>query len=88
MLVDLGADVVLVEPPGGSRLREVAPVTTTPSGGTISAHFAYMAAGKRSLTLDVGADGTGDAFGRLLEWADVLLVTPDECDTLPPRFDP
>ena len=47
MLVDLGADVVLVEPPGGSRARRLAPLAATPSGGTISAHFAYMAAGKR-----------------------------------------
>jgi crotonobetainyl-CoA:carnitine CoA-transferase CaiB-like acyl-CoA transferase len=88
MLVDLGADVVLVEPPGGSRARRLAPLAETPSGGTVSAQFAYMAAGKRSVTLDL-ADPENDAQLRLLlGWADVLLVTPDDSDPLPDGFDP
>jgi benzylsuccinate CoA-transferase BbsE subunit len=87
MLVDLGADVVLVEPPGGSSSRRVAPLAGTPSGGTISAHFAYMSAGKRSVTLDLAAPESDGPLHTLLDWADVVLVTPDDGDPLPPRLD-
>ena len=76
MFADLGADVVLVEPPGGSTARHVPPLATTSSGDIVSAHFAYMAAGKRSLTLDLDSRTGGDLFRKLLAQADVLLASP------------
>ena len=53
LLVDLGADVVLVEDVGGHPLRAVGPYLGGSPGRDRSAGFAYFAAGKRSLILDV-----------------------------------
>jgi crotonobetainyl-CoA:carnitine CoA-transferase CaiB-like acyl-CoA transferase len=62
LLVDLGADVLKVEPPSGDPLR-----TWGPSGGL----FEYLNAGKRGLTVDLAADPSvlHDALGG----ADVLV---------------
>lgn len=68
LLVDLGADVVLVEPPGGGPAR------------LDTARFAALAAGKRSLTLDTTARDGADLFDRLAARADVALLTPGDAD--------
>src|SRR5690606_23053384 len=47
-LADLGADVVLVEPPGGARSRRA-----EPTFGGESLEFATWAANKRSVVLDL-----------------------------------
>jgi crotonobetainyl-CoA:carnitine CoA-transferase CaiB-like acyl-CoA transferase len=62
---DLGADVVLVEPPGGDPLRAVPPLA-----GETSALFAFLSAGKRSVVLPPGAD----ALERLLGGAAALVT--------------
>jgi benzylsuccinate CoA-transferase BbsE subunit len=77
VLVDLGADVVLVEPPTGSPARRVPPLVRTASGEDVSPHFLYTAAGKRSVTLDVDRGPGYDLFCRLLGTADIVLVTDD-----------
>ncbi len=77
VLADLGADVVLVEPPGGSPCRRVPPLVTTASGQEISPYFVSTAAGKRSITLDVRTPRGYDLFGRLAAGADVVLVSDD-----------
>ncbi len=81
LLADLGAEVVLVEPPGGSRARRVPPLITTAAGEEISPHFLYTAAGKRSVTLDVATTGGYQVLRRLLPRIDILLVT-DDTETL------
>ncbi len=81
VLADLGADVVLLEPPGGAAGRRVPPLVTTPTGEQVSPHFLYTAAGKRSVTVDLATTGGYQLFGRLAAHADVLLVS-DEADTL------
>src|SRR5262245_42096663 len=53
---DLGADVILVEPPGGARARNAPPIVNV-RDRDVSAHFAFMAAGKRSMVVD--GDNTG-----------------------------
>ncbi len=62
---DLGADVILVEPPMGDALRQVPPMT-----GQTSALFAFLSAGKRSVVLPPGAD----AMERLLGGAAALIT--------------
>ncbi len=71
MLVDAGADVVKVEPPGGDPLR-----TWSASGATgeaAGALFRFLAAGKHSV---VGRPGDPD-IERLIATAD-LLVDPGD----------
>ena len=80
MLADLGADVMLVEKPGGDERRSHPPAGVTPDGRMVSAHFAAMAAGKRSLTLDRAAPEGRDILEELLGRADVLLSTDDVDD--------
>lgn len=62
---DLGADVVLVEPPEGDPLRRIPPMA-----GDVSALFAFLSAGKRSVVLPPAAD----ALERLLGGAAVLIT--------------
>jgi crotonobetainyl-CoA:carnitine CoA-transferase CaiB-like acyl-CoA transferase len=74
MLADLGADVLLVEAPRDSPARRRPPLATTPSGDVVSAHFAYTAAGKRSVTIDLGVPRGRSLFLRLVGASDVLLT--------------
>jgi len=71
LLAGLGADVILVEPPGGSPLRSIPPYWDGGSDALRSLFFWFYAAGKRSVTLDLERDR--DAFHRLVANADVLL---------------
>lgn len=77
LLADLGADVIKLEPPGGSVERKLAPLDTS-GQGPLSLAFAYRNAGKRSLTLD--AWRAPGLFGRLLKSADLLLESLDRDD--------
>ncbi|HVW43563.1 MAG TPA: CoA transferase [Amycolatopsis sp.] len=61
-LADCGAEVVLVEPPGGSRLRR-------------SAGWPVLARGKRSIELDLRSEEGKAALDTLLRGADVLVAT-------------
>ncbi len=82
MFADLGADVVLVEPPAGSPARQVPPNVPAPSdegvdkvaGDVVSAHFLYMAAGKRSVTIDLTTARGQQLFRRLVDARDVLVT--------------
>jgi crotonobetainyl-CoA:carnitine CoA-transferase CaiB-like acyl-CoA transferase len=60
LLADYGADVVLVEPPGGSDLRA-------------EAAFPLWLRGKKSLVLDLGRAEDRDRLRALAERADVLV---------------
>ena len=59
LLGDLGADVVKVEPPGGSPARRLAPVREG-----VSLAFAVRNAGKRSVVLDLADVADGGALRR------------------------
>ncbi|GAB2857423.1 CaiB/BaiF CoA transferase family protein [Nocardioides pacificus] len=61
-LADAGADVILVEPPGGSPLRQ-------------QAGWPALLRGKRSVTLDLYDEGGLESLRRLLAGADVLVTT-------------
>jgi crotonobetainyl-CoA:carnitine CoA-transferase CaiB-like acyl-CoA transferase len=66
LLGDLGAEVVKVEPPGGSPSRRHAPVRDG-----VSLSWAVRNGGKRSIVVDPAAD---DDWHRLLAGADVLVT--------------
>jgi benzylsuccinate CoA-transferase BbsE subunit len=80
MFADLGADVILVEPPIGSAARARPPLVTVGDAAVpVSAHFAFMSAGKRSLALDTAGERGAALFRQLLHASDVVLV-PDDLD--------
>ena len=69
MLAKLGADVIQVEPPGGSTARRVAPFDAAGR----SFYWSAFAAGKRGVTLDLEAADGRARLRRLLGRADVLI---------------
>ena len=73
MLLDLGAEVIKVEPPEGDITR-----TTWPRVNSISSYFAQQNAGKRCISIDLGV-----AVGR-----ELLLALADKCDVVLENFRP
>jgi len=75
LLAFLGAEVILVEPPGGSSARRVGPFAegADPVGGDASLFFWSYNRGKRSVVLDLDVDEGRDALRRLAAGADVVL---------------
>jgi benzylsuccinate CoA-transferase BbsE subunit len=78
MFADLGADVILVEPPSGAPGRAHPPLVDV-EGVEVSAHFAFLAAGKRSVALDLDAAAGRALLDALVAESDVALV-PDAVD--------
>lgn len=70
-LADLGADVVRVEPPTGSRSRACGPFH-----GEISIPFALRNANKRGVTVDLTTDEGNWRFAGLVRNADILIDSP------------
>jgi crotonobetainyl-CoA:carnitine CoA-transferase CaiB-like acyl-CoA transferase len=68
---DLGADVILIEPPGGSPRRMAEPLAA--NGASLT--FAYENAGKRSVTLDLQDARDRNLLLMLVERADLLIET-------------
>lgn len=68
ILADLGADVLIVEPPDGSPSRRAAPLI-----GTQSLPFALHNANKRSVVLDGGKKRDRRRFFDLVAGADILI---------------
>ncbi|WP_319518558.1 CoA transferase [uncultured Martelella sp.] len=69
LLAAMGAEVIMVEPPELCLLRQRAPLFDNGS----SALFAYVAADKRSVVLDLATDAGRDAFASLLGDAAILI---------------
>ena len=75
-LVDLGADVPLIEPPGGSPSRHIAPQPTRPTTEPRSLYFLRFNLGKRSIVLDLDTEeGLAILRESLLPNADVLMTS-------------
>lgn len=68
LLADLGADVLKVEPPGGSPAR-----TAPPLLGGVSISFALHNANKRSVTLDPAVEAHRHRFDELAATADIVV---------------
>ena len=75
LLAGLGADVVLVEPPGGSSLRDLGPFFEGAPHAERSLFFWFYAAGKRSIVADPATPAGAALLERLAARADVLIET-------------
>lgn len=92
VLADLGAEVILVEPPGGGSLRADGPFLDDLPGPERGFAHLYLNANKQSVVLDLGhdrSDSDGDPADRerflaLVATADVLVDTepPGRLDEL------
>lgn len=71
LLAAMGAEVIMVEPPGASPLRNEPPFLGL--GSTESALFAYLAAGKQSVICDLATDAGRTDCDRLLAGIDMLI---------------
>ena len=64
LLTQLGADVVLAEPPGGHELRRAWPLAVSQAGQPFSLYFWHFNAGKRSVVVDLETDAGRSAAAR------------------------
>ena len=71
LLAAYGADVVVVEPPAGHAIRSLPPRAGTSPDESIV--FAYLGAGKRSVTADLERDDGLTTVRRLIAGADVVI---------------
>jgi crotonobetainyl-CoA:carnitine CoA-transferase CaiB-like acyl-CoA transferase len=67
-LLDLGAEVIKLEPPSGDLSRQA-----VPRRGGISGYYAQQNAGKRNVSIDLNVAGGREVALRLCEWADVIV---------------
>lgn len=74
-LRDLGMDVIKVEPPGGDSGRLEPPFTKGQVNREGSLRFAYLNAGKRSVTLDITKKSGRRLLLELVARSDVVLET-------------
>jgi crotonobetainyl-CoA:carnitine CoA-transferase CaiB-like acyl-CoA transferase len=71
LLAAMGAEVILAEPEWGTKLRVEPPFL--PGTDEVSAVFAYLAAGMRSITCDPASGDGRAALGALFSEADILI---------------
>lgn len=67
-LLDLGAEVIKIEPPRGDMSR-----LAYPRRGEISGYYAQQNAGKRNLSIDLKVEGSRDIVLRLCDTADIVV---------------
>ena len=68
MLVDLGADVVKIEPPDGDLTR-----FSSPRIGSLATYFVQQNSGKRCMSIDLSTRAGADLLIRLAEVSDVVI---------------
>ncbi|HEY7061122.1 MAG TPA: CoA transferase [Chloroflexota bacterium] len=74
-LVNLGAEVIKVEPPAGCSSRRLPPFAHDQPGPESSLFHLYYGAGKRSITLDLDSPSGQALLRRLAATADALVET-------------
>ena len=72
MLADLGAEVIKIEKPDGSKAREVGPFKDDKTGLENSLYFINFNTNKRSITLDLHSLAGQDIFKRLVQKSDIV----------------
>ncbi|MAG29716.1 MAG: carnitine dehydratase [Deltaproteobacteria bacterium] len=73
LLGDMGADVVLVEAPGGEPSRTYPPFANDQPGPDSSLYWWHYNTSKRSVVMDLEREAGRDAYRKLLATADVLV---------------
>jgi len=76
VLADLGADVLIVEPPGGSPLRRLPPYYQDVPGTGRSVLHNWLSANKRSITLNLEEERGRAIFRELVRGVDALVRGP------------
>jgi crotonobetainyl-CoA:carnitine CoA-transferase CaiB-like acyl-CoA transferase len=67
-LLDLGAEVIKIEPPSGDMSRRA-----YPRSGEISGYYAQQNAGKRNISIDLNVEGAREIALRLCDEADIIV---------------
>src|SRR6476646_1170618 len=75
LLRDLGMDVIKVEPPDGDAARSEPPFAKGHTDRESSLRFAYLNAGKKSVTLDIAKPSGRKVFLDLVAKSDIVLET-------------
>lgn len=73
LLADMGADVIVVEPPGGSPMRAYEPFAGDEHDREQALWWWHYNTSKRSVVLDLDETGGADDFHRLVSTADVVI---------------
>ncbi|MBI2765869.1 MAG: CoA transferase [Chloroflexi bacterium] len=73
LLADLGAEVILVEPPGGSTSRRQGPFLDDDPDANKSLWFWSYNRGKRSVVADIGTDEGRETIRRLAATSDFVI---------------
>jgi crotonobetainyl-CoA:carnitine CoA-transferase CaiB-like acyl-CoA transferase len=73
LLADMGAEVILVEPPGGDPSRAYPPFLDDEPGEDRSLYWWHYHTNKRGVVLDLDAPDDAERFRALIASADVLL---------------
>ena len=83
-MADLGADVVLVEPPGGIPSRRTGPFPDDVRDPEASGTFLYLNLGKRAVTLNLESVPGRDMFRQLCSTAHAVItdMDPEEVNRL------
>lgn len=78
----MGADVVKVEPPGGSSARAIGPFVDDEPGPNRSLNFWYHNTNKRSVVIDLGTAEGDETWRRLVAKTDIVIEdhTPGTLD--------
>lgn len=75
IVAELGAEVILVEPPGGDASRHLGPFVAGRSDTERSIAFAALNAGKKSVVLDPADAEAREQLRALAETADAIVVS-------------
>ena len=73
LFADMGADVVLIEPPGGCALRREAPFLGDRIDRALGIPFNFYNTGKRGMILDLPSPRDAETFRSLARHADLII---------------
>ena len=73
----MGADAIVVEPPGGAEARSYPPFRNDQPDPEQSLHWWHFYTSRRGITLDLASDAGAAAFLELIAGVDVLLTGAD-----------
>ncbi|MEX2230225.1 MAG: CoA transferase [Dehalococcoidia bacterium] len=77
LFADMGADVILVEPPGGDAMRTYPPFLEDRPGTDRSLAFWHYHTSKRGIVLDLDSGDGRVSFRRLVATADVVIESEE-----------
>ncbi|MGH2588933.1 MAG: CoA transferase, partial [Dehalococcoidia bacterium] len=83
VLARFGAEVTVVEPPGGDPIRRLAPFPGDVPNRETGGWWLFLAAGLRSVTLDLRSASARRLLDR--SRADVILTPPEDAPLFPGR---